>query len=243
MVNVGQALNTLDWNFVDVPLSNGIHNIHPYPARFIPQIPRQLIELFPPKDGSKVLDPFSGSGTTLVEATRIGLDVWGIDLHPLACLIARVKTTRVPPSYFDEATNVLNNAQEKIQQKVKIQIPDIPNIDHWFKPDIQTALAVLVEEIDKIEDISVREALKVALSSIIVQVSNQDSNTRYAAVEKDVSSNDVFERFSKAARTIGQYTIALTDTLFTKRGKATVLNADILAVTPNDLPKDIGLVV
>ena len=64
-----------------------------YPAKFIPEIPRQLIELFHPGDTSGVLDPFCGSGTTLVETIDAGLDAWGIDLNPLACLIAKVKTT------------------------------------------------------------------------------------------------------------------------------------------------------
>ena len=57
--------------------------MHPYPAKFIPQNARHLLELFPPDEGTAVLDPFCGSGTSLVEAVRLGLDAIGIDLNPL----------------------------------------------------------------------------------------------------------------------------------------------------------------
>lgn len=241
MSNTGQALNDIDWDFVDVPSSNGIYNIHPYPAKFIPQIPKKLIELFPPQTGTVIFDPFCGSGTTLVEGTELGLEAWGVDLHPLACMIARVKTTPLSQAYFHELTDVLRIAQARMSENVNI--PSIPNVDHWFKPGIQKALALLVEQIDTISDLSINEAMKIALSSIIVQVSNQDSDTRYAAVEKNVTQADVFDRFEKAAMGLGQIVTRLTDTLFLKRGKATIINADILSVTPHDLPKPVGLVV
>ena len=47
------------------------HNFHSFPAKFVPQIPKIVIERFTkPKD--LVLDPFCGSGTTLVEAKLAG---------------------------------------------------------------------------------------------------------------------------------------------------------------------------
>ena len=64
-----------------------------------------------------------------------------------------------------------------------VDVPEIPRLDHWFKPVVQRSLAALVGQINQ-EQIPVREVLQVALSSIIVRVSNQDSDTRYAAVEK-----------------------------------------------------------
>jgi len=139
MMNTDRALHTVDWDFSHAPVNNGIHAIHPYPAKFIPEIPRHLIELFHPSDSSVVLDPFCGSGTTLVEAMNMGLDTWGIDINPLACLIARVKTTPVPVSLVaGTARRIITMAREQMSKNT-VNVPHIPRLDHWFKPSAQKA--------------------------------------------------------------------------------------------------------
>lgn len=236
-----RSLNSIDWDFRDAvnPL---IHTIHPYPAKFIPQIPRKLIELFYPGDSTVVLDPFCGSGTTMVEAIDMGLDTIGIDVNPLACLITRVKTTPLPPGFYDVARQAIREAQNQVSKDL-VQVPMIPRLDHWFKPDIQKVLAALVEQINQEEQIPLREALQVTLSSIITKVSNQESDTRYAAIDKDVSAEDVFDYFEQGVANVGRALYSLTDNLFRHLGRATTLNRDLLTVTPEDLPSNIGLVV
>lgn len=245
-ISVSQALGAINWDFGDAPPNTGIHAIHPYPAKFIPQIPATLIELLDPDRQALILDPFCGSGTTLVEAIRLGRNVWGIDLHPLACLISRVKTTPLPHRLGMMATTIIQVAKSSLGAKA-VKIPPIPRLDHWFKPEVQAALAALVAEIEQEPDIAIKEALQVALSSIIVRVSNQESDTRYAAIEKPVSARYVFEQFHHA-------TAGLDETLsrfyggelfkdFQPFGKATVLNRNILKVMPDELPDNIGLVI
>ena len=63
--DIFSQLGSVAWDFSEARTNTGPHRIHPYPARFIPQIPGALIDLFHPGDGSPVLDPFCGSGTTL----------------------------------------------------------------------------------------------------------------------------------------------------------------------------------
>jgi SAM-dependent methyltransferase len=68
------------------------HNFYRYPARFSPELARQLISEFStPND--YVLDPFMGGGTTIVEALASGRRAIGIDINELACFVTRVKTT------------------------------------------------------------------------------------------------------------------------------------------------------
>jgi hypothetical protein len=69
------------------------HGIHKYPAKFIPQIPRWAIEYLDLGAGDCLLDPFAGSGTTLVEGIIAGCVVHGYDVNPLARLISVAKCT------------------------------------------------------------------------------------------------------------------------------------------------------
>ena len=68
------------------------HNYHPFPAKFIPHLPQILIEQFSKSD-DVVFDPFSGSGTTLVEAKLQGRHSIGTDINPISVLASKVKTT------------------------------------------------------------------------------------------------------------------------------------------------------
>jgi DNA modification methylase len=238
-----EKLISVSWDFKDSQSRNSLHAIHPYPAKFIPEIPRNLISLFHPGDNSAVLDPFCGSGTTLVEAKMAGLPAVGIDLHPLAALIAKVKITPLGIGIESIANDILNVSKEKIQ-KDQVLIPEIPNLDHWFKKPIQKALATLVLEIEKVSDPIAKDALKVAFSSIVVRVSNQESDTRYAAIEKNLTEIDVWANFERAVSYIGRVLGTQPELgLFPTDRPIQIINKDIMLVEPQDIIPSIGLVV
>lgn len=236
--DIREKLLSVDWNFEDNGTRNGIHNIHPYPARFIPQIPRELIRLFHPGDDSAVLDPFCGSGTTLVEAIMAGKPAIGIDVNPLSILISKVKTTPPTRNLSLLAAQVVAQAKREAAT-----IPSIPRLNHWFLPDVQQALARILSQLERIDDPTARDALKVALSRIMVRVSNQESDTRYASVKKDVDAQLVYDLFLKSAELVDK---ALTDTyfgLFAPNPRCTLLNRNILEVQPDEIGRRVGLVV
>jgi DNA methylase len=68
-----------------------VHRLHPYHGKFIPQLVEVLLDRYLPT-GGHVLDPFAGSGTTLVQALESGLDATGVELAVFNCLLMRVKT-------------------------------------------------------------------------------------------------------------------------------------------------------
>ncbi|GAB2180937.1 DNA methyltransferase C1 [Denitratisoma sp. agr-D3] len=232
---IDSRLGRIDWSFARRAKSPSIEAIHPYPAKFIGDIPRALIETLPIPRGTAVLDPFCGSGTSLMEAQRAGLNGIGIDLNPIACLISRVKTSLLPGGFAEVVQQVISSARN-IQS---LPAPDIPNVDHWFKPDVQTAIGALAQAIACPAYASWHDQLRLALSSILVRVSNQDSDTRYAAVEKNVAYKDVFDAFSLAASKLEKALLDRTWTL----PETHVLEANTLEVLPSEIPMDVGLVV
>lgn len=174
------------------------HNLHPYPAKFVPQIPRILIEHFCPKAGL-MLDMFCGSGTALLEAALLGRDAIGTDLHPLAILISKVKTTKLPTAEIRELRSFLSRlAIECLGEgflEQELPIPEFTNRKKWFAVEAQRELAFLKHRIDYVENPRMRDVLTVCLSAVIVKASNQESDTRWKAIDKQRRRGDVFRFF------------------------------------------------
>lgn len=233
---VTHRLRRHSWDFSDSTTSRqSLHSIHPYPAKFIPEIPRALIAEFPPAEGSIVLDPFCGSGTTLVEAQRGGFDAVGVDLNPIACRISRVKTG---PSLHSLGSAALRCRDMAAASAGEVPC-DIPNLSHWFREDISEAISGLKAAIHSEASLDCRLALELALSSILVRVSNQDSDTRYAAVEKNISRNLVLDLFLEAARRIESALQQKPES----NAQVRVLESDILALKHDTIGRRVGLVV
>ena len=184
-----------------------------------------------------ILDPFCGSGTTLLAAKQNDYDSIGIDLNPIACLISRVKTSPIDEKFENTYTSIIDKAKYMYHNE-NLDIPEIPNLDHWFKKGIQKAISSIIIEINKIDDSNMKDNLNLALSSIIVRVSNQESDTRYAAIDKNSSPNDVFEYFRSACSKL--YDIKSE---FVDEKNVDVINKDILKVSENDISRKIGLVI
>ena len=71
------------------------HGMFKYPCKFIPEIPGWGIRTCTRSREELVFDPFSGSGTTLLEANLQGFHACGTEIDDIAKLIIRVKTTRL----------------------------------------------------------------------------------------------------------------------------------------------------
>src|SRR5918992_1253990 len=84
----------LSWSERQLPereRTKHVHRLHPYLGKFIPQLVEALLERYVPV-GGRVLDPFAGSGTTLVQALESGRHAAGADIAAFNCLLMRVKT-------------------------------------------------------------------------------------------------------------------------------------------------------
>ncbi|WP_340198558.1 DNA methyltransferase [Ascidiimonas sp. W6] len=230
-------LRQIDWDFKNSNKSLSIHSIHPYPAKFIPEIPRAIIENISFPDRTAILDPFCGSGVTLLESQIAGHESFGVDLNPIACLISKIKTgNSLPENLKNKSLELVFNSKQNVKN---VKIPDIPNLNHWFKKGVQLALATLTDQIFKTKDLTLKEIYKVAVSSIIVKVSNQDSDTRYAAVSKDVDYDLVFDLFLNSIDRL----IKFIPKNKKNRQQSTILNKNILELDVKLINRPIGLVV
>lgn len=238
MSKIIDRLESVDWDFAGNNHREPIHDLHPYPAKFIYQIPQELIRLYHPGDKSPILDPFCGSGTTLVEAAKAGIPSIGVDVHPLAVLITKVKTTPLRSPLVPVAKKITEESRSMVAS-----IPDIPRLDHWFPLDVQQALANLVEQIWITDDPVVRDCLKVALSRIIIRVSNQESDTRYAAIQKEIDAEKVYKLFLESSRFVEDALTNAYSGLFSPIPECRLVNKNILETEPKTIGSDVGLVV
>lgn len=200
MVDIS-LLNKIDWNFTKCKTNYATHGFHPYPAKFIPQIPKNLIKIFSNKN-EVIYDPFCGCGTTIVEAILEERNAVGNDVSPLAVLISKVKSTYLAPEKIkklkkylfyieEEINNLYIKEKPKITKENLLNEVNIPRVDYWFDENIIIELLIIKKVIKTIDDDDISDFLKVAFSSIIVQVSFQDSNTRYTRVNKNIKNKDV----------------------------------------------------
>jgi site-specific DNA-methyltransferase (cytosine-N4-specific) len=173
-----------DWAFEG---SRGRRELHPYPARFIAEIPGQALDLLGIE--GTILDPFCGSGTTLAEARSRGVSAIGVDLNPIATLISRVRCERW--NIADAAAGVAH-ADGVFQAALVAGAADnlsdrIPRVDHWFEPWAQRALAGALEYLESLDQGAIiwRDRIALGISAAIVRLSRQESDTRYAAIHKE----------------------------------------------------------
>jgi hypothetical protein len=84
----------LSWSERELPereRTKHVHRLHPYLGKFVPQLVEALLERYV-RPGGRVLDPFAGSGTTLVQALESGYDAVGVDIAAFNALLISVKT-------------------------------------------------------------------------------------------------------------------------------------------------------
>ena len=166
-----------DWSFADKTIKDTAyitHGFYTYPAKFIPQLASRIINKYSNKNDI-IIDPFMGSGTTVVEAiinNRIGI---GTDINEIAVLLSKVKST--PVNYnllLSEFSNLtfklqdrLNGNFQKEVEMAKKQFILNKRIDYWFKLHIKNKLIIILSTVLEIENIEIREFFLITFAQIL----------------------------------------------------------------------------
>jgi len=155
----------LSWEEKDLPekiRTKHVHRLHPYLGKFIPQLVEIFLRKYEPKT---VYDPFSGSGTTLVEAKSLGINSVGCDISEFNVLLSKVKTDDYDIQLLEkEVTDIVK--QFKIRNgntlhRSPILTTDNEYLNTWFAP---TALHELLLYQSLIENYEYQDVLKIILS-------------------------------------------------------------------------------
>ena len=165
------------WSFSDKTIKDTsyiTHGYYTYPAKFIPQLAERLIKENS-AEGDIVIDPFMGSGTTVVEAivnNRVGI---GTDINEIANLLAKVKTTPIDNTILAEEfykiendlIKRLNGQFEQALKNALLKVPDNERIDYWFLPEQKEKLAIILERVLEIENQDIQNFFLVTFAQIL----------------------------------------------------------------------------
>ncbi|HVW30913.1 MAG TPA: DNA methyltransferase [Acidimicrobiia bacterium] len=189
---------------LSAPTTAYTHGLHRFPAKFVPQVPAWALDSLAPT-GAVVLDPFAGSGTTLVEAAVRGGTAIGVDVDPLARFIARAKVAPVDHGRIAGLGAELAARWRAPAEHLEAPMPDIAAFGHWFAPTQWGWVQSLRDEILALDcDDDERAFLLVVFSSILRWVSNADDQSQKTYVSGTLPKRPpavpaVFDRFLRRA--------------------------------------------
>ncbi len=167
----------LNWTEKQMPQrrrTKHVHGLHPYLGKYIPQ----LVEIFLRKfftPGQAVLDPFVGSGTTLVQANELGINAIGYDISAFNVLLCQVKTGayNLKKMAF-EANDILGKTKTATQPQrtgqlrlfegtLNITATGNKYLQNWYAPQTLTELLTYRQFIES-GDYTYKNLLKVILT-------------------------------------------------------------------------------
>jgi hypothetical protein len=160
--------------FVQAVMSQGKvegspHNLYKYPARFAPEFAREAILAFS-KPTEVVLDPFSGSGTSLIEAVASGRRAIGYDISSLACFIARAKSVPLSVHNARRLTRWVNNLALSANTNSADVWRKLDSTGDYYRrnlsDEIASVLGALVVAIGKLPDERERRFARLVLLAV-----------------------------------------------------------------------------
>jgi hypothetical protein len=217
-VNDLSTTSQADWSFSYLRRTEtlwGPHGYHRYPAKFIPQLVRRIIEDYS-SPGALIGDPFLGSSTTGVEALRAGRRFWGSDINPVALLISQAKCAPLNPQKLERTWGQLEDQVSQISgvdrrgltrtEKNYIRDIDIAHasaeerLAYWFPKSYSTVLDNLLQEILDLRGESNRIFFLCAFSNILRRCSIWLSGSTKPQKDLDKILSDPIESFTRQAR-------------------------------------------
>lgn len=181
-----------------------MHLFHSYTARTHPALVRFLFRSL--SSEQIVLDPFVGSGTTLVEAALRGARGMGMDVNGVAVRLARWKATPLSSAQQQELMKASEHVVEGSRVRVQKKIRPRKQWDdrRYYEPHVYLELCGLREEIEQLREgaPAVREGLLLMFSSLVVKASRQRSDSQQEQVTRVLRRGQITEWFWQRAQEV-----------------------------------------
>ena len=183
------------------------HGLHDYRGKFNPQVVRAIGNMLGLPIGSSILDPFCGSGTTLLESAHVGWNAVGLDSNPLAVLISNAKLLafQAPAGELSRESNAIARrllekcngldyerpwSESRMTRMLGCgwpsRLPNFTYLSAWFTRSVLAQLVLILEEIRQSR---LARVFEVVLSDLARGVSLQDPADLRCRRRKDPSDN------------------------------------------------------
>ncbi len=198
------------------------HGLHEYRGKFNPQLVRSIGNILDLRPGAWLLDPFCGSGTTLIEAMHCGWNSVGFDLNPLAVSVANAKVSALTQSLagLKSAAEILDSRLSMISahfevthtcapsrlaalrdRQFKCAAPAFDYLQSWFTKPVLAQLLAIMREIGRLPHARFRPIANVILSDLLRSVSLQDpADLRIRRRKTVVPNQPLIPRFLQTLR-------------------------------------------
>jgi len=184
-----------EWSFTNVrSVEQWTHGYHRYPAKFLPNVVKKLIENYAVNNGT-IVDVFAGCGTTLVEAKVHGIKSIGIDINPVAQLITKAKIKPIAPDVLNAQYERLVNSFTLFNVDKYNNIAVHDRIDYWFRPEEKNKITFLYKKITATNQEDVRNFFLVCLSHILKNSSKWLMSSTKPQIDPNKAPAEPFHAF------------------------------------------------
>lgn len=172
-----------------------VHGFCTYPAMMVPKMQREMLDVYLEETTTqkiRILDPFAGSGTILVEGMLRGLDVVGIDVNPLAILLCKAKTTIILPKILrQKSVQLIKN----IKAVSEVKLYEFEGIEKWFTKRAIIDLSIIRNKVKEEPIIEFRRFFWATLCEVVRLV----SNSRDCTYKLHIKTKEDIDAYNKNA--------------------------------------------
>ena len=168
-----------------------VYNWYNYKHSFSRNLVIKLIEKFQLNSDDKILDPFCGSGTTLIASKEIGIPVQGIDILPLSIFISNSKLLKYDKQCIETDINKIENLLEENNVNYVINNPKKELLINFFREDILDKILFIREWIERKCTKETKYFLLTALLFILEDISYTRKAGSFLRISKEKKISDL----------------------------------------------------